>query len=72
MPQYQSDSLVNFFASICRQTGQGTTEEVRSRDFRRELEERERNAREKRGTRDRGMCSCFKKVFYLTNYFNIQ
>ena len=40
-------TLVNFF----RQEGQGTIEEHRGRDFRRELEERERSTKEKR---DRG------------------
>lgn len=33
----------------CRQTGQGTTDEVRARDLRRELEEKERDVRTKRG-----------------------
>lgn len=32
----------------CRQAGQGTTDEVRSRDLRRELEDKERDARAKR------------------------
>lgn len=34
----------NYVFSIFRQTGQDTTEEIRSRDFRQELEERERIA----------------------------
>ena len=33
----------------CRQTGQGTSEEVKTKDLRRELEERERDVRAKRG-----------------------
>ena len=33
----------------CRQTGQGTSDEVKSRDLRRELEDKERDARTKRG-----------------------
>lgn len=41
--------FVYFFSpSYFRQEGQGTVEEVRSRDFRRELEDRERSVREKR------------------------
>ena len=34
---------------MCRQTGQGTSDEVRTRDLRRELEEKERDVRVKRG-----------------------
>ncbi len=33
---------------IYRQDGQGTSEEVRGKDFRRELEDKEKSAREKR------------------------
>ena len=36
-----------------RQEGQGTSDELRGRDFRRDLEERERTVREKRD-RNRG------------------
>ncbi|CAL1533164.1 unnamed protein product [Lymnaea stagnalis] len=49
--QYSSRDLPSHTKSKYRQEGQGTTEELRSRDFRRELEERERSSREKR---DRG------------------
>ena len=39
----------------CRQEGQGSTDEVRGKDFRRELEDKERAAREKRDKdRNRG------------------
>lgn len=37
-----------------RQEGQGTSDELRGRDFRRDLEERERTVREKRD-RNRGI-----------------
>ena len=33
---------------LCRQTGQATTDELRSRDLRRELEEKERDSRERK------------------------
>ena len=42
------------FTLLCRQSGQHSADDLRSRDFRRELEEREHSAREKRSTRDRG------------------
>lgn len=46
--QYSSRDLPAHTKLKYRQEGQGTTEEVRGRDFRRELEDRERSAREKR------------------------
>ncbi|XP_035693358.1 spliceosome-associated protein CWC15 homolog [Branchiostoma floridae] len=50
--QYSSRDLPAHTKLKYRQPGQDTSEEVRSRDFRRELEERERQARvEKRGDR---------------------
>ncbi|XP_059159580.1 protein CWC15 homolog [Physella acuta] len=49
--QYSSRDLPSHTKSKYRQEGQGTQEELRNRDFRRELEERERSSREKR---DRG------------------
>lgn len=39
-----------------REVGQNSRDEVRSRDFRKELEDREGVAREKRSGRDRGQC----------------
>ena len=38
---------LSFFSST-RQTGQATAEDIRSRDLRRELEEKERDARERK------------------------
>uniref|UniRef100_A0A0B7ASQ7 Spliceosome-associated protein CWC15 homolog n=1 Tax=Arion vulgaris TaxID=1028688 RepID=A0A0B7ASQ7_9EUPU len=49
--QYSSRDLPSHTKSKYRQDGQGTQEELRGRDLRRELEERERSSREKR---DRG------------------
>ncbi|XP_059150206.1 protein CWC15 homolog [Physella acuta] len=49
--QSSSRDLPSHTKSKYRQEGQGTQEELRNRDFRRELEERERSSREKR---DRG------------------
>ncbi|KAK7474405.1 hypothetical protein BaRGS_00034359 [Batillaria attramentaria] len=46
--QYSSRDLPSHTKLKYRQEGQGTTDEVRSRDFRRELEDRERSVREKR------------------------
>lgn len=40
-----------------RQEGQGTSDELRGRDFRRDLEERERTVREKHD-RNRGILLC--------------
>lgn len=39
------------FATFCRQPGQDTSEEVNRRDFSKELDDRERVARDKRGGR---------------------
>jgi len=49
--QYSSRDLPAHTKSKYRQEGQGTVEEHRGRDFRRELEERERSSKDKR---DRG------------------
>lgn len=46
--QYSSRDLPSHTKLKYRQEGQGTAEEVRGRDFRRELEDRERTAREKK------------------------
>ncbi|KAH8356627.1 hypothetical protein KR084_004681 [Drosophila pseudotakahashii] len=43
--QYSSRDLPGHTKLKYRETGQGTSEEIRSRDFRKELEEREREAR---------------------------
>jgi hypothetical protein len=43
-------SLLYIRILLCREHGQGTSEELRSRDFRKELEDREK---EKSGTRER-------------------
>ncbi|KAH8300946.1 hypothetical protein KR044_005871 [Drosophila immigrans] len=43
--QYSSRDLPGHTKLKYRETGQGTSEEIRSRDFRKELEERERDAR---------------------------
>ncbi|XP_052784748.1 spliceosome-associated protein CWC15 homolog [Mya arenaria] len=53
--QYSSRDLPGHTRMKYRQEGQGTTDEVRGRDFRRELEDRERANREKRDrNRDSG------------------
>ena len=39
---------------FCRQEGQGSTNELRNRDFRKDLEERERASRDKRDRGGRG------------------
>lgn len=53
--QYSSRDLPAHTRLKYRQEGQGTSEELRSRDFRRELEDRERTVREKRDrNRDSG------------------
>ncbi|KAL3848071.1 hypothetical protein ACJMK2_018953 [Sinanodonta woodiana] len=46
--QYSSRDLPAHTRLKYRQEGQGTADELRSRDFRRELEERERSSKEKR------------------------
>lgn len=53
--QYSSRDLPGHTRLKYRQEGQGTSDEVRGRDFRRELEDRERTVREKRDrNRDSG------------------
>lgn len=53
--QYSSRDLPAHTKLKYRQEGQGTSDELRGRDFRRDLEERERNVREKRDrNRDSG------------------
>lgn len=47
--QYSSRDLPAHTKLKQRETGQGTTDELRGRDFRRELEDRERQVRDKRG-----------------------
>jgi protein CWC15 len=47
--QYSSRDLPSHTKLKYRQTGQGTSDEVRTRDLRRELEEKERDVRVKRG-----------------------
>ncbi|KAK2143737.1 hypothetical protein LSH36_816g00039 [Paralvinella palmiformis] len=51
--QYSSRDLPSHTRLKYRQDGQGTSDELRSRDFRKELEEREHGVREKRD-RERG------------------
>jgi len=46
--QYSSRDLPSHTKLKTRETGQGTTEELKSKDFRRELEDRERQAKEKK------------------------
>ena len=62
-----------------REDGQHSSSDLRGRDFRRELEERERSARDKRGGRDRGLCNYYDpKLFKHGNlskkdlYFRIK
>ena len=51
--------------SYHRQEGQGTSDELRGRDFRRDLEERERTVRDKRD-RNRGRISVgLLKMYYI-------
>lgn len=45
--------MITKLSLFFRQEGQGTSEELRSRDFRRDLDDREKNVREKRD-RNRG------------------
>lgn len=45
--------MITNLSLFFRQEGQGTSEELRSRDFRRDLDDREKNVREKRD-RNRG------------------
>jgi len=56
--QYSSRDLPSHMKAKYRQEGQGTTDEHKGRDFRRELEERERSTKEKR---DRGRDSGSKR-----------
>jgi len=56
--QYSSRDLPSHTKSKYRQEGQGTQDELRGRDFRKELEDRERSSREKR---DRGRDSGSKR-----------
>ncbi|XP_041356249.1 spliceosome-associated protein CWC15 homolog [Gigantopelta aegis] len=58
--QYSSRDLPSHTKLKYRQEGQNTSDETRSRDFRRELEDRERNAREKRD-RNRDSSSSSKR-----------
>ncbi|XP_052103929.1 protein CWC15 homolog [Mytilus californianus] len=46
--QYSSRDLPSHTKLKYRQEGQGTSEELRSRDFRRDIDDREKNVREKR------------------------
>ena len=45
----------------CRQDGQSTSSDLKSRDFRRDLDDRERAAREKRTERDYSISSSSSK-----------
>ncbi|CAB0034599.1 unnamed protein product [Trichogramma brassicae] len=51
--QYSSRDLPSHTKLKFREQGQGTTEELAQRDFRKELEEREREVKEKSGGRNR-------------------
>lgn len=51
--QYSSRDLPSHTKIKYRQEGQGTTHELRSRDFRKDLEDRERAVRDKRSDRNR-------------------
>ena len=59
----QPYAIFHYFKHLSyhRQEGQGTSDELRGRDFRRDLEERERTVRDKRD-RNRGRISA---VFFL-------
>ena len=52
---------ITLFA-ICRESGQGTSEDLKSRNFRRELEEKEHQARQKR---DREKARSFTGMFLI-------
>lgn len=54
---FSYDYVLSYDFDFCRQEGQGTSDELRGRDFRRDLEERERTVREKRD-RNRGILLC--------------
>uniref|UniRef100_A0A8C9J7Z5 Spliceosome-associated protein CWC15 homolog n=1 Tax=Panthera tigris altaica TaxID=74533 RepID=A0A8C9J7Z5_PANTA len=68
--QYSGRDLPSHTKIKYRQTTQDAPEEVRNRDFRRELEERERAAaREK--NRDRGMMMLFSRTVQKVSWRNI-
>ena len=48
---------------IYREDGQHSSNDLRGRDFRRELEDRERTARDKRSGRDRGIYSIYNFIY---------
>ena len=56
------------FSGTYRQTGQDTLEEVKTRDLRRELEEKERDVRVKRGREKprsfTGECGAVKQLIF--------
>lgn len=45
---YNYGTMIFFTLSLCRQTGQATSEEIKSRDLRRDLEDKEDSSRHKR------------------------
>lgn len=59
--QYSSRDLPSHQKLKYREDGQGNRDDIRGKDFRRDLEERERVAREKRGGRDRDSSSSSHK-----------
>ena len=82
-PQFVGQHLCHllFIFPVCylhnylshRQEGQGTTEELRGRDFRRELENWERSAREKRDKHRGESTGCFITLYciYYTALFSL-
>ena len=52
LPTFMFSFCVDYHELFYRQDGQGSSSELKSRDFRRDLDDRERAAREKRTERD--------------------
>lgn len=65
--QYSSRDLPGHTKLKYRELGQGTSEEIRNRDFRKELEERERDARSGTGSSGKALPSIVRKAIEANN-----
>ncbi|XP_017114557.1 protein CWC15 homolog [Drosophila elegans] len=65
--QYSSRDLPGHTKLKYRETGQGTSEEIRNRDFRKELEEREREARSGGTSSGKALPSIVRKAIEANN-----
>ncbi|XP_016988208.1 protein CWC15 homolog [Drosophila rhopaloa] len=65
--QYSSRDLPGHTKLKYRETGQGTSEEIRNRDFRKELEEREREARSGATSSGKALPSIVRKAIEANN-----